>query len=415
MDIIVDGGYEVDGVLEAPPSKSYTHRYLFLSLLGEGTFKFVNPLISGDTEATLSAIKKFGAFGSWNRITSSGRPKKPDEVINCGRSGTTYRVSLAIASLINGMTLIDGDIQLRRRPIEELIDALKGIGVEIYMDSYTSPIIVKGGIKGGDKISISASKSSQYVTALLYLSLKTGMAIEVIDRPVSKGYIDVTIKCMEDVGLKIYREGYNFFKVEPRNYRGREFVIPGDYSAASFLMIIGAIGGRIKIKGLKPNDPHPDKKIIEILKQAGAYVNTQNDVVTVERRYLEAFETDLRDSPDLLPTVSILAAFSKGKSRITGIRHTRYKESNRPLAISKNLREMGVEVKLYEDAILIRGRDPKPGVFNSFRDHRIAIAFTIASLFLKGRSIVKGVEVFKDSYPSFMEDLDRLGIEVIKK
>ncbi len=413
MDVIVYGGRDVEGSIEAPPSKSYTHRYLFLTLLSRGESKLENPLIAGDTEATLDAVLKYGAEGSFNRIYSRGHPVEPPEPIYCRRSGTTLRIAMGIAGLVEGITILDGDRQLGKRPIKPLIDALKSLGVEVTRSDDGFPIKVMGGRLRGSSVKISASKSSQFISALLYMSIKTGLSIEVIDNPVSKGYIDMTIACLEEAGIKVYRDGYKYFEVEPREIYGKRYVIPGDYSSAAYLMVIGALGGNVTIKGLRLDDPHPDRRMIDILRSIDVDIKLSDNEVVIRGGDLENFEVDITDSPDLLPPLAVLAAFIPGRSILTGIRHTRYKETDRPSTLSYNLGVMGIKTEFRGDnTMVIYGGSPKPGIFNSFGDHRIALAFMVAGIFMDGKSVVRNAGVYRDSYPTFLKDLETLGIEV---
>ena len=413
MDVIINGDRGVGGVLKAPPSKSYTHRYLFLSLLSTGESSIENPLIAGDTEASLDAILKYGAEGDFNRIISIGYPREPSKPIYCRRSGTTLRIALGIAGLIDGETVLDGDPQLSRRPIKPLLEALESLGIETSQSIGGLPIKVRGGRLNKSSVKVSASKSSQFISSLLYLSIKTGISIEVIDSPVSKGYIDMTISCMEEAGVKVYRDGYRYFKVEPRDLKGERYIVPGDYSSAAYLMVIGALGEGVTIEGLKQDDPHPDRKMIEILRDIGAEIDVVDDRVRVSGGHLENFEVDIRDSPDLLPPLAILAAFIHGKSVLKGIGHTRYKETDRPSTLSYNLKAMDIKTELEGETLVVYGGEPKPGIFNSFGDHRIAMSFIVASIFMKGRSIVRNAGVYRDSYPTFLRDIKSLGAEVM--
>jgi len=413
MDIMIHGGNRVGGVVKAPPSKSYTHRYLFLSLLSKGESIIKNPLKAGDTDATLEAITRFGASGDFERIVGVETPIEPMKPIDCRRSGTTLRIALSIAGLVNGESILDGDPQLRKRPIKPLIDALKELGIEVYTMGEGLPVKVAGGRLNRDSIEISASKSSQFVSSLLYLSMKTGISIEVVDEPVSKGYIDITISCLEEAGVKIYRDGYRFFKAESTDIRGRKYSVPGDYSSAAYLMVIGVLGDGVVIEGLKKDDPHPDRMMIEILRDAGAQINIRDSRIEIEGGKLESIEVDIRDSPDLLPPLAILSAFIDGKTIIRGIEHTRYKETDRPSTLSYNLRVMGVKTEVDGDKMVIYGGEPEPGIFNSFGDHRIAMAFIVASIFLDGRSIVKNADVYRDSYPTFIRDIKSIGAKVM--
>ena len=403
---------EVNTSVYAPPSKSYTHRYLFLSLLSKGINMVYNPLISTDTEASINAVNMFGGVVKLPEIHGIGKPIQPKNIVHCIRSGTTARISIGVASLVNGETIIDGEPQLRRRPMKDLLKSLEEIGVRTISRDYKLPVKIYGGRIRKKYVKISGDISSQYITSLLIMGTKIGLTVEVINDVVSRGYIDITVRCLREYGVKIYREGYRYFHVEESELSIGERRIPGDYSSAAYLMLIGALGGSIKIKGLDKVDPHPDKKFIDILRDAGATVHWNKDELNVEKGFLEGFEADLRDSPDLLPPTAVLAAYSKGTSVIRGVYHTKFKETDRRYTTIYNLRRMGIEVYGEDDMIIIKGGRPRNGVFNSFGDHRIALAFITASLFLDKPSKILNTEVISDSYPTFLNLVKGLGVEV---
>lgn len=409
MDILVRPSRNIYGEIKVPSSKSYTHRYYFISLWTNGETKIDDPLISDDTMASFEAITKFGARGKPTYIVSDGSPKPPNGTIDCRRSGTTSRFSTAVAAYVNGVTIVDGDRQLRRRPIRDLALAIEQIGAKILSQKDQLPLVIKGGQIKNQEISINASKSSQFLSALLLLGAKIGLTIHVPKTPVSKGYINITLKCLEDAGVKVYHDEYKLFTVEASEIKGGFYTVPGDYSSASFMILVGILGGRISLIGLDPNDIQPDKRIHDIARCVGAQVRWKGNKLIVSSDKLESFEIDLRDSPDLLPVTSIIAAFARGRTLIKGIKHNRLKESDRVNSVAINLKRMGINVEVYDDEMTIYGGRPQANTFYSFGDHRIAMAFTVAALFLEGPSKILGVEVIGDSYPHFLEHIKRLG------
>lgn len=402
---------ELDGNISSPSSKSYTHRYFFIGLLSRGLSLFKNPLKCNDSKASLEAVKKFGADANWNFIKSDGNPKTPMNPIFCGRSGTTCRFATAIAALIKGPTILTGSEQLMYRPMKDLILALKSMGVKVKSNNYHLPITIYGGRIRNKSIEISGLTSSQFISALLLLGCKIGIDIFIKDDLVSKGYIDVTLDVLNNAGIKYYRDDYKYFHVEPSEIRGKLYVIPGDYSSVSYLIGMAAIGGKIKIYGLRRKDPQPDKKIIDIVGQMGAKVIWRNKYIEIRSNALEGIEIDCGDTPDLLPILSVLAAYAKGKTIIKNVGHARFKETDRIKTTFLNLREMGVRVYQKSDGLIIWGGNRrKKARFYSYGDHRIALAFIIASLFLEEKSIIHDIDVINDSYPTFFNDLRSIGV-----
>ena len=409
MDMIIYPSI-LSGGVKASPSKSYTHRYFFISLLSKGRSIILNPLRSRDTQATLNTVRAFGSIVKGNYIDGCGELKTPNDKIDCIRSGTTCRFATAISGLVKGPVVLTGNKQLTKRPMKDLIIALENMGVKIRSNNHHLPLTVWGGDINNRSIEISGRVSSQFTSALLLLGLKTGIEIVVKNDLKSRGYVDITLNVIREAGGKYYRDDYKYFKVFPNEVKPGIYKVPGDYSSSAYLIAAAAIKGHIKIIGLRKDDPQPDRKIIDIVKKMGAEVSWRGEILEVSSGELEGIDVDCSDSPDLLPIVSVLGAFAKGKTLITGALHSRYKESDRIKASLTNLRRMGVYAHEYRDGLEIYGGISRRGtIFTSYNDHRIVLAFMIASLFMRGRSIIRNIDVVDDSYPSFFKDLKSLG------
>ncbi|MEM3833424.1 MAG: 3-phosphoshikimate 1-carboxyvinyltransferase [Thermoprotei archaeon] len=405
----------LEGIISAPPSKSYTHRALFIALLTDGETRILNMLNSADTNASMRAIRAFGGKIKNAVVMGVEKPVEPDNVINCRDSGTTIRFAASVASLVHGLTILTGSNSLRKRPMESLENALRQLGALVVTRKGRPPLAVMGGKNVSDNIEIDGSVSSQFISGLLIISPKIGLTINVVGKMVSKPYIDMTIRTMKSFGVTVKQHG-TMFNVERQSYKPITFTVPGDYSSAAFLFAIGNLLGRVRVLNLKPDDVQPDKAFINIIKEMGAKVTIGSDYVDVEKNVLEGIEVDCSDMPDIVPILSVLGAYAKGRTIIRGISHLRFKESDRIKTTSENLRRMGVDVTNGVDYIEIKGREKLKGAtLNSFGDHRIAMAFTVAALAAEGCSIIKGVESIVDSYPLFLDHIKILGgnIEVM--
>lgn len=407
---------QVDGWVKAPPSKSYTHRALFASLLACGKSLILNPLYSGDTKASINAVSRLGAKVRASKdhleiMGVCGHPSPPTW-IDCSGSGTTLRIATAVSSLVGEPVLLYGDSTLRRRPMKPLLDALSTLGVESISRNGYPPVAVKGPPSGGT-VKIDARISSQYVTALLMISPIIGLEIETIGPVASKPYIDLTFRVLEEFAVEFARDGYEWFRPLSSEYEPAVYTVPGDYSSASFMLAIGALTGRVRVVGVDAGDVQADKKIIEVLKNMGAKVKVGTDYVEVENTgTLEGITVDLSDSPDLAPTVSALAAHAKGVTVIEGVSHLAFKESNRIKSITTALRGIGVNARGEDGRIIIEGGRVKGGRADSFNDHRIAMMLAVASVKAEGPVEITGAERIGDSYPSFLDHLAMLGIGV---
>ncbi|WP_158318579.1 3-phosphoshikimate 1-carboxyvinyltransferase [Aeropyrum camini] len=412
-DKVVIHPSSVDGRVEAPPSKSYTHRMLFLALLARGRSVVRRPLISNDTLATLNAVSLLG--GS-TRVKGGvaeveGGEVRGGAVIYAAGSGTTIRIAMGVAAHSGEATLLYGDESLNRRPVKPLSQALRSLGARVCDTGGRPPVKVSGPLKG-DSVEVDAALSSQFATSLLIAGALLGEFQLYAARLSSRGYVDITLESLSIFGVRVEREGYRLFRLKgvPRPV---EAEVPGDYSSASFMLAAGAIAGRVAVGGLRPGDPQPDRRIVEVLMAMGARVRVGGGVVEVESPgQLEPVDIDLDDSPDLAPVVAVLAAYARGVSRLRGLERLRYKESDRLSAIAWNLSRLGVEARVVGGGLEIRGGGVEGGVARSWGDHRIAMAMAVAGLGARRPVVVEGFSRVPDSYPSFLEDLEGIGARV---
>ncbi len=377
----------------------------------------------------------------------------PQEAINAKNSGTSIRIMTALATLFKGETRITGDFFNRNRPIDPLIDALTQIGVEIeYLKSKGTKKNMKGLKIIGDrksfpgKIQIPGDISSQFITALMFLApnLKGNKEQnkEKQIKPLNATHIILTTPAKSYPYLKISENILSDFNIEfssqfgkdlkgsytiPSNqsYSGKVYRIPGDFSSMAFPLVAGSIikskndGGSEKpviIKNLDFHSPQGDKEIVSILKKCGANIDVkqeQKKIVIRRSNKLVAFSHDCSQTPDLFPILSVLALFCEGTSTIYNAKHVRIKETDRIAVMARELEKMGADLEERADGIVITG----PQKLNACeikhdRDHRIAMAMVVASMFAEGCSLLMNPEVVKDSYPRFFEDLEKLGLEI---
>jgi len=416
----------VSGDYVPPPSKSYTHRALVAAALADGESLIVNALRSDDTLMTMRALRSLGArmIGRGSIVmVRPGRLRAPGDVIHCGASGTTLRFMISVASLTDGgYSVLTGTRRLRERPVGPLLDSLSQLGVEATSTRGNGlpPVIVRGGGLRGGTASLRAEESSQYVSSILLAAPRSAAGVELEVRGiVSRTYVDATLAVMEAFGARPERAGYDRFSVEPTGYRGARFAVPGDYSSASYFMgLVAAVGGILTVRGLG-SMPQADSAILGILERMGARVRldgSTGDVVVESSGALRGGEFDLRDSPDLLPIVAALGALAQGRTRITGIAHTRLKESDRPAAMAEELSKLGARVWWGEGHLEVEGPvappEGPPPVLSDHGDHRIFMALAILSAALRGRAALAPSSSYRKSYPGFLEDLRELGVDI---
>lgn len=415
----------IKGNVFAPPSKSYTHRAITLAALSEKAVVH-RPLLSADTFATIRASRLFGASIEEKEDKlllrgMNGRPQVPDDVIDAANSGTTLRFMTAIAGLTDGITVLTGDSSLRTRPNGPLLEVLNNLGAKACSTrgNERAPIVVKGGIKGSE-VEISGSISSQFISALLIACplAENNTTLSIIGKLKSRPYVDVTIEMLGLAGIKIHTDdnnGTRFIIPGKQKYSLKEYTIPGDFSSASYLLASAAIleGSEVTVKNLFPSK-QGDKVIIDTLKQMGADItwDMEAGIVTVKGgRKLKAITFDAGATPDLVPTIAVLAAVAEGTSRIENAEHVRYKETDRLKALATELPKMGVCLKEEKDSLTITGGALQGAEVHGWDDHRIVMSLAMAGM-VAGNTTIDTTESVSISYPGFFKDIQSLGAKI---
>ncbi len=282
-----------------------------------------------------------------------------------------------------------------------------------YKDTARKLPVILGGLKAG-KFSLQTTITSQFLTGLLFaLPLLDETSKLTIENLTSKPYIDMTIETLKQFGIKIENYGRNKFIIHGKQkYQPAFMAAEGDWSGASFLLVAGAITGKISLEGLNIYSSQGDKKILELLAMAGAEIKISPKAVIVSKGNLKPFGFQAENYPDLvLPAVS-LAAACKGTSIVSGIKRLRYKESDRLEALRTEFAQLGIKIDINKDTMKIHGGNIKGGLINSRNDHRIAMATVTAALAASGESSLIGVEAVKKSYPDFFSDLTKAGAKI---
>jgi len=419
LDIKLKKLDNIEAEITAPPSKSITHRAIFISSLAEGSSILKNCLFSDDTLYTIKACSAFGS--KIDRINDDLRIKgklcpldHPKHEIYVGNSGTTMRFISSYSALMkNNRIKILGNERMNQRPIGDLIFALKNLGVKIYSinNNNCPPVIVEGGgIKGG-KTELKGDKSSQFISSLLVSCIKANSDVEIttIGEIKSKPYIDLTIDVIRHFGGVIINKNYKKFIV-PGNqrYHSQKFFIEGDFSSASYFFGIAAVlRGKVKINNLFYNSSQGDKKFLDILQTMGCKVKYGTNWIELHGDELNGISIDMKDHPDLVPTLAILGAFAKGETHIYNIKHLRYKETDRIKAISTELKKIGAYVKELPDGLIIKKDVFKDAIIETYDDHRIAMSFAIAAL-KTGKITIKNIECVSKSFPNFFKIIEEI-------
>ncbi|MGP8321324.1 MAG: 3-phosphoshikimate 1-carboxyvinyltransferase [Methanosarcinaceae archaeon] len=414
---------KIFGDVYAPPSKSYTHRAITIAALSNRSL-IHKPLLSADTMATIHACEMFGAHIEKHDNDLiirgvNGVPCVPDDVINVDNSGTTLRFMTAVSALVDGITVLTGDSSIRSRPNGPLIDVLNDLGVETYStrNNTCAPIVVRGGLEGAIT-QIDGSISSQFISALLIACPLTSNSttLSIKGELKSKPYVDITLDIIKKAGGEIHVENTNKTKfIIPANqkYDLKEYTVPGDFSSASYLLAAAAVtGSDVIVKNLF-RSKQGDIAIIDILKRMGANIqwDMEKGIVTVRGSKLHGITVDAGATPDLVPTVAVIAAVADGVTVIGNAEHVRYKETDRLHAMALELSKMGIVVKEKTDKLTITGGNLVGADVNGWHDHRIVMALTIAGM-VAGNTTIDTAESVSISYPDFFGSMRSLGADI---
>lgn len=411
----------LSGKIVCPPNKSYTHRAIFLSTLAKGKSKISNVLLSRDTIATINACKNFGAQinidGSNLTIESSGNINLQSLQIDASNSGTTIRIAAAISSLSENKITLSGDVSLQKRPMQLLLDALESLGASCTSTDGKPPITVKGKIRGGE-VTISGSVSSQFISALMIAApkIENGIILNIEGELVSKPYLEATISTMKKFGVKVETIiSYEKYKIPRQDYISTNFVIPSDFSSMALLLSAAVLlGDDFSIHASVGDLPQGDREIINHLERMGVKVNISNDTISVKSpALLDGGKFDLSNTPDLLPAMAILALKTSKPIDVYNVKHARFKETDRIAILARELVKLGIMVKEKEDGLVLQApREPKGAELDSSDDHRLFMAFCIAGMFV-GNCVVSDPESVDVSYPSFIEDMNKVGAKIL--
>jgi 3-phosphoshikimate 1-carboxyvinyltransferase len=424
MDVLVENTDHLEGVVSAPPSKAYTHRMLIAASLSNGTSKIFNPLVSDDTQATLEAVKAFGAETEIheNHWTIHGQEtlKTPSRPIDCRESGSTLRFMIPVAALASGPSTFVFGASFEKRPVAPLLRSLNELGVESTTQQKNGSFVeVRGGGIRGGTTSIRGDISSQFISGLLFACPKAKEDTElVVTTPLeSKGYVEMTIEVLVDHGLEgaVNQDLSRLWIPSNQSYSPCDHTVPGDFSSSAFLLAAAAVtSSKVTVKNLTYQTVQGDKAILDILEEMGASVKVGDDSVEVDGGHLAGVDIDAKDIPDLVPVCAVLACYAEGSSEIYDAQRLRYKESDRLDSICTELKKMGADIVVNDDGLTINGARALHGAnIDPHNDHRIAMACAVAALGAVGETNIRNVECINKSYPQFFSDLRVLGANVV--
>ena len=403
-----------------------------IAALADGRTNLTNALFSDDSLYFAEALRKLGFEIKLNQllreITVHGQsghiPSRKAELF-IGNAGTAARFLSAFLTLGNGEFIIDGDARMRERPIGDLLATLIQLGANLEpLSQRTSmnghemfpPVkIISSGLPGG-KANISGNVSSQFLSALLMVSPYAQQPVElkVSTDLNSKPYIDMTVKVMADFGLEIYREGYQWFKIDSGCYQPiKSYAIEPDASAASYFFAAAAIlGGSVRIENITRNSKQGDIAFVDVLEKMGCSVKEGLDYIEVcapsMPQILQGVDVDMRDIPDTAQTLAVIAPFASTPTHIHGIASARVKESDRVSATCIELARLGIRVEEHQDGMSIYPGDKFiPAKIKTYKDHRMAMSFALIGLRVGG-VIIEDPGCVSKTFPEYFSALESL-------
>ena len=414
----------LQGSIVIPSSKSQTLRAIFFALMGKGTSQIHKYLSSPDTYAILRAVEMLGVKIRQTNTTlwiegTNGKLQSPKNVIDVGNSGLVLRLIGALASLLPTYTVITGDNSIcSLRPIQPLLSALQLLQADarsMYLNGF-APICIKGPLRpGSTKL---CGRESQPGSALLMTAcFLEGQSHIQVTNPGEKPWVDLTLHWLKKLGTKIEHRNHKEYWIPGKTqYEGFEYTVPGDWSSAAFPIAAALLtSSEIVLDNLDLTDHQGDKQIIHCLLSMGANIEIDSNykkVIIRKTKHLKGIDIDINNFVDTIAILAVIGCFAEGKTHLYNAQIARHKESDRISAITQELKKMGANIEEKEDGLIIYPSSLKAAKLYSHKDHRIAMALSVAALVAKGTSLIDDVECIAKTYPSFIDDFRRLGAKI---
>lgn len=415
-----------DAVVRLPGSKSITNRAVLCAALAEGETRIEGALFADDTEAMFAALGALGAdldldpAGSAATVRGAGGLPHPGRTagsdgavaVDARMSGTTSRFLAPVAAAGGRPVVIDGHPQLRNRPFGDLVDGLRGLGVEVEAPAGPGrlPLRIAGPMRRHET-AVAADRSSQFLSGLMLAAPLTdaGLTLRLTSEAVSRPYVEMTAAVMETFGAAV-ETAPDRIRVAGGGYRspGRYRVEP-DATAASYFWAAAAVtGGTVRAAGLDLSSQQGDVGFASVLGRMGCTVAAGDDGLAVSGGPLRGIGADLAEMSDTAPTLAVVAAAADGPTAVSGIGFIRAKESDRIGAVVSELRRCGVDAVEGPDGFTVSpGQAPAGALIRTYDDHRLAMAFSVLGLVAGGMKIENPGCVAK-TFPGFYRTLDSL-------
>jgi len=420
----------IDGHLTLAGDKSISHRVALIAALASGTSRITNFSSAADCASTLSCLKQLGVEveRSGNDVTVRGANlRSPAGPLDCGNSGTTMRILAGVLAGQNFSSTLIGDESLSSRPMRRIIEPLELMGAKITSNDGKPPLLVQGSNNLKPITYKLPIASAQVKSAILFAGLGTHGRTQVKESSLSRDHTErlfngFGVNVVTDQDLTVTLDG-------PAQLVAGDIRVPGDVSSAAYFIAAAMLlpGSTLTIDSVGLNPTRAE--FLSVFRKWGANIATENltteqnepvgtvvingglnsNSITQSDRRLDGAQ--IPAVIDELPLLAVVGSQVPGGIEIRDAGELRHKESDRLRATAINLRKMGCEVEEYEDGLAINGPTPLKGVpLESYGDHRIAMAFSVAALIADGPTEISGADCVDISFPEFFKLLDELTV-----
>ncbi|WP_407538284.1 3-phosphoshikimate 1-carboxyvinyltransferase [Deinococcus radiomollis] len=422
FDVIVHPIAELRGTLRAQPSKNYTTRYLLAAALSEAQTRVVGVATSEDAEAMLRCLTDWGAgiehVGEDVVVTGFGTFPRSGVTLNPGNAGAVARFLMAVAALTTETHFVtDHPDSLGKRPQADLLSALERLGAQTRSQDGRFPVTVLGGagVRGGP-LEVSAEKSSQYASALMFLAplLPGGLNLRLTGDIKSRALLRQTLATLEAFGVRSgASEDLSRIDIAGgQKYRLERAEVPGDYpGSAAILAAAATLPGEVTLSNLRPEDLQGEREAIAVLREMGADISRQGERVTVRGgQPLKAVTRDGDTFTDAVQALTAAAASATGTTTWENVYTLRLKECDRISDTRSELKKLGLRSTETTDSLSVTGGPVAGGITaDGHGDHRMIMLLTLIGMRAQAPVRITGAHHIRKSYPQFFAHLEGLG------
>lgn len=430
FDVIVHPARELRGEVRAQPSKNYTTRYLLAAALAGGETRVVGAATSEDAGALLTCLRDWGAgaervgdlqssAGEDVVVRGFGAHPRPGVTLNPGNAGAVARFLMGVAGLTTGTTFVtDHPDSLGRRPQGDLLAALERLGARVTSEDGRLPVTISGPVRGG-AVEVSAERSSQYASALMFLGplLPEGLDLHLTGEIKSHAPLRQTLDTLAAFGIQATASG-DLRRVSipgGQTYRAGRVLVPGDYPGSAALLAAAAVlPGEVTVTNLREHDLQGEREALGVLRDMGAEVVREGDRVTVRGgRPLRAVTRDGDGFTDAVQALTATAAFAGGTTTWENVATLRLKECDRISDTRRELERLGLTASETGDSLSVTGAGRIAGglTADGHGDHRMIMLLTVLGLKADAPIRITGAHHIRKSYPAFFRHLEGLGAQ----